>query len=92
MQITVEDIEQVISVYWEVGKSADLRAFAEKIMRAKERRESEVAIRQSLASFQVEKFERSPNKPADDCIIAWLNKCAVMHTGSKGKTRPDVQI
>jgi hypothetical protein len=69
-----KNIEQLMHVYWGVAKTPELRAFAEKVLSAKEKGESDLALRQLLASYQVQKLDQPLNNAAIDQIIAWVVK------------------
>jgi hypothetical protein len=74
MQTKAEKIEQLMCFNWEVGKSSELYAFANKILTAAERGESELAIKMQLADFQKQKLGQPINNDANGQIITWLNK------------------
>jgi hypothetical protein len=64
MQSATDKIEQLMFIYWDTPKSPELYAFAEKILKAKERGESRSSIKRQLGSFQIETFGRHPSMSA----------------------------
>ena len=69
-----QKIEQLMHVYWETDKSPTLYVFAGKILRSAELGSSDAALKQQLATFQLEKLYQVPSNQACDQIIEWLRK------------------